>query len=298
MKRIVKALVVAVCICAIIIPIKDEYECKLLVNASYGLPALIRQGEVDNLYLGSSMFRQGIDIFEANKHGGINYILSYNGNQPVMEEWILKYLISNKVTIGKLYVDMYVYTAYSEPQISDEKIFMEVGVNEKWQLYQLIPDAGIEKLLRVFVTANNETLLTWPIQSYLVNQRFEQGGNITETQGVTKEQIQQLTVPQINKKMNSEQVSAIEEIIQIAKENNIEIVFIETPKYISVAENLEYQEAMEEYEKILQQNAVSYLLAEEVWDEEMKETENFIDLLHLSSTGRQKFSKKIFEFLP
>jgi len=297
MNRVVKALVVAVSICVVIVPIKDEYESRLLLYASYGLPALIRQGEVDNLYLGSSMFRQGIDILEMNEHGGANYVLAYNGNQPVTEEWILKYLIENGVSISTLYVDMYVYTAYSEPQMSDEKIFMEVGLNEKWQLYQLMPDAGIEEFFRIFVTANNETLLTWPILSNIVEQRFKQGGNITETQGITTEQIQQLTVPQINKEINLDQMHAIEGIIRIAQENNIEVIFIETPKYISVAENLEYQKAMEEYENILKQRGISYILAKDIWNEEMKDASYFIDLLHLSSNGRKKFTKKLLDHL-
>ncbi len=297
MNRVVKALVVAVSICIVIVPIKDEYESRLLLYASYGLPALIRQGEVDNLYLGSSMFRQGIDILEMNERGDANYVLAYNGNQPVTEEWILRYLIENGVSIGTLYVDMYVYTAYSEPQISDEKIFMEVGLNEKWQLYQLMPDAGIEEFFRIFVTANNETLLTWPILSNIVEQRFKQGGSITETQGITTEQIQQLAVPQINKEINLDQMHAIEEIIKIAQENNIEVVFIETPKYTSVAENLEYQKAMQEYENILKQRGISYILAKDIWNEEMKDASYFIDLLHLSSSGKKKFTKKLLDYL-
>lgn len=297
MNRLIKVFTATIGICVIIVLLKDEYERNLLNYANYGLPSLVRQENVDNLYLGSSMFRQGIDISEANSHGGLNYVLAYNGNQPITEEWILKYLIQNEVSIDTLYVDMYVYSAYSEPQISDEKLFMEVGLSEKRQLYNLMQDVGIEEFLRIFVTANNETLLTWPIQSKLINQRFSQGGNVAETQGLTIEQMQQLTVPEINEEMNSEQVKAIKGIVDVAKQNNIEVIFIETPKYISVMENSEYQRAMKEYEDMMRQENVAYILARDVWNEEFEDAGNFIDLLHLSSQGRRKFTESLLDYL-
>lgn len=284
-------------ICLMIILLKDVYEKNLLNHANYGLPALISRGEVNNLFVGSSMFRQGIDIIEADKWEETNYVLAYNGNQPITEEWMLKYLIQKGVSVDTLYVDMYVYSAYSKSQISDEKLFMEVGIREKRQLWQLISDAGIEEFLRIFVTANNEALLTWPIHSGLVNQRFMQGGNIAETQGQSAEQLQQLEIPQINEEMNLEQKKAIEGIIEIAKENDIKVIFVETPKYVSVTESAAYQKALAEYENILKRENVTYILAEDVWDEEMKDAGNFIDLLHLSSKGRRDFTKKLLDCL-
>lgn len=297
MKKIIRIIIITVGICIFIALFKDEFEKNLLKDANYGIPALIEQGKVDKLFLGSSMFRQGIDVKELSEMGDFDYILTYNGNQPVTEEWILRYLIQNGVSIDMLYLDMYAYSAYSEPQISDEKFFMEVGLAEKWQLWKLIPDAGLEKFLRIFVTGNNETLLTWPIQSKLVNQRFIQGGNIAETQGLTTEQIQQLIVPDINEEMNSEQKRSIENIIEVAGQNDIKLIFVETPKYTTVMENADYQRAMTVYEEVLKQNNITYILAKDVWDEELEDTDNFIDLIHLSSKGRQKYTKELLNFI-
>ena len=86
-----------------IILLKNQYSSLLLQNASYGMPALIKRQNVENLFLGSSMFRQGIDILELNAaFPDKNYILAYNGNQPVTEYLELKNLLENDVKIKNL----------------------------------------------------------------------------------------------------------------------------------------------------------------------------------------------------
>ena len=107
MKRYIKWLLSIWVLCFIIILIKNEYSYKLLENANYGMPALIEKGKVKNLYIGSSMFRQGIDIMTLEENGEDNYVLAYNGNQPVLEYYQLRNLIENNVQIENLYVDMY-----------------------------------------------------------------------------------------------------------------------------------------------------------------------------------------------
>ena len=69
--------------------IKNEY-ARLLPVSSYGMQAAIRKKSIDHLFIGSSMFRQGlsIDVLEEELEGNV-YILSYNGNQPAfMAFWI------------------------------------------------------------------------------------------------------------------------------------------------------------------------------------------------------------------
>ena len=88
------------------------------------MPALIKQEEVDHLFIGSSMFRQGLDIdaLEENLDGSV-YVLSYNGNQPVFMAKELEYLIDHGVKIKNLYIDFYAYTLTAVPWISDTKCF-------------------------------------------------------------------------------------------------------------------------------------------------------------------------------
>ena len=93
MKRVLKTIVVAFAIALALIFIKNEY-ARCLPASTYGMQAAIRKGSTDNLFIGSSMFRQGldIDVLEAELPGS-SYILSYNGNQPALMALELQYML-------------------------------------------------------------------------------------------------------------------------------------------------------------------------------------------------------------
>lgn len=177
MKKYIKCIVNVFIIGIIILIIKNEFSPMLLLSANYGMPALIKTGEVDNLYIGSSMFRQGIDIMVLDENGERNYILAYNGNQPVLEYYQLKNLLDNNLKIENLYVDMYVYSAWAQPKISDEKMLMEFGIKDKWSLYKLISNGENAKTFwQMFVTGNNELLATWIFSNKIIDGNFSRGG--------------------------------------------------------------------------------------------------------------------------
>ena len=78
MKRVLKTVIVASVIALALILAKNEY-ARLLPASTYGIQAAIRKECVDNLFIGSSMFRQGLDIdVLEEKLPGSSYILSYN----------------------------------------------------------------------------------------------------------------------------------------------------------------------------------------------------------------------------
>ena len=83
MKKILTTVAAVLVAVALLILLKNQYG-SVFAGSTYGMPALLKQGEVDHLFIGSSMFRQGLDIdaLEENLDGSV-YILSYNGNQPV-----------------------------------------------------------------------------------------------------------------------------------------------------------------------------------------------------------------------
>jgi len=121
MKKIMCIIAISLIIVSIIILSKNEYGRKLYKNANFGIEALIKKGEIENLFIGSSMFRQGLDIYALEKTIGFDsYILAYSGNQPAFELLELEYLLKNGVKIKNLYMDMYVYTLYANPNINDK----------------------------------------------------------------------------------------------------------------------------------------------------------------------------------
>ena len=99
MKKILTTVVAVLVAVALVIVLKNQYG-SIFAGKTYGMPALIEQGEVDHLFIGSSMFRQGLDIesLEDNLDGSV-YILSYNGNQPVFMAKELEYLLKNGLQV-------------------------------------------------------------------------------------------------------------------------------------------------------------------------------------------------------
>lgn len=99
MKRVLKTVAVAFIIALILILIKNEY-ARCLPASTYGMQAAIRKERVDNLFIGSSMFRQGldIDVLEAELPGS-SYILSYNGNQPALMALELQYMLEQGLQV-------------------------------------------------------------------------------------------------------------------------------------------------------------------------------------------------------
>lgn len=307
--RLLKWIGITVAVCVLILFIKNEYTYLLLQDANYGIPALIKQGSVDNLYLGSSMFRQGLDIEMLNENGESNYILSYNGNQPYLEYIILKKLIDNGVQIKNLYVDMYAYSAIAEPDLSDEKIFLELSLSEKWTLFEtlcLSPNykslsSRIKMLWQMFVTSNNDTLLTWPISSSIINSQFLSGGSLGFSEGM-KDDTEYVLPDKINDgienegTLNSFQMTELDKLVTLAKQKDINICFVETPKTPLARGNMIYINSMKEFTSFCLDRNVSTILMCEDDIINKYDISYFADVLHLSTKGRIEFSQYLLNY--
>lgn len=295
-------------VCVVLLYVKNQYAHILLQDATYGIPPIVKNGVVENLYIGSSMFRQGLDIKTLNDNDHEDsYILAYNGNQPASEYYQLKYLLEHDVQIQNLYIDMYVYSAWENPEISDEKIFFEVDLNEKLNLWNLVreySDSPHEMWWRMFVTGNNELLLTWPFIQPILNSQFENGGTLSETEAVSFEVLSNSPIITLEGTMNQIQREYIKKLIELAEENSINIVFIETPKFETVTLNSSYINAMQEYIKVLDNKHVPYIISNtlaeqivvnplEIYEFDCSNADYYIDTIHLSSLGRRTFSKMI-----
>lgn len=287
---------------------KSEFTPQLLEDATYGMPALIKRGYIDNLYIGSSMFRQGLDIETLDRDGESHYVLGYNGNQPIMEYYELNKLLSEGLRIKNLYIDMYAYSAWKEPAIEDEKIFMEMGFIDKVNMINLLGRDRIDfgSFWRMFVTGNNELLLFWPINYPLINSQFKNGGSLVKTESADQATLDSYSNVLIEDKMNLLQKESIKKIISLAKEENINLIFVETPKYYTTCMDSSYQNAMKEYIDFLETQGVNCYVecntasnnnSDEscimVYDYEVSNATYFSDLLHLSYNGRVRFSKSL-----
>lgn len=332
MKKIVKVVTIAVAIALVLIAIKNEYARFLMQDASYGMPAVIAEDreyrdDVDDqgvtLFIGSSMFRQGLDIYSLEQGLDVrNYILSYNGNDPALEYLELEYLIDNDVRIAHLYMDMYTGSMLKSPWVSDDLIFLQTDTEFKLKVWNNIKaDAGFSDFWEMFVSSGNDLLLSWPVYNTVASSVFYRGGNISQTASINGEF--QANTSDDNKsfltepiedlvpsdEFNDEQISYIRKIIELCKDNEIELTFIETPKYISYGISREYMARIYKFALILEEENTQYYLSSASKAvmpvnadlSHMKGTVNFdsynradfIDYIHLSPSGRTTYTKEL-----
>ena len=300
MKRLLKTISLAFLILIMLLFVKNNYSFMLLNNASYGSTNIINKGEINNLFIGSSMFRQGIDIKTLEDNEEDNYILSYNGNSPYLEYYELLNLLDNNVKINNLYVDMYVYVMYQEPKISDEKMLLEFDFKQKKEILSKIGN-GFSLLYETYVTSNNEFIITYPINSQIVNNTFYKGGSLLMPSGESSEVLDNSYVYDLTGDMNSIQVEYLIKLIKLAKDNNINVTFIETPKYATVKNNESYLEAMEKYKDILDDLDVKYIVnsieANNTYSFLNDNPEYYFDNIHLSYKGRVAFTNVLLDYI-
>ena len=301
MKKIVTTVVAVLAAVALVIVLKNQYG-SVFAGKTYGMPAVIKQGEVDHLFIGSSMFRQGLDIdaLEENLDGSV-YILSYNGNQPIFMAKELEYLLENGLQIENLYIDFYAYTLTAVPWISDTKMFLDTDLSFKmdaWKTMAAHSDVGLKDFYEMFVTANNEQILMYPINNVIVSSQFRNGGSLLSLAGKTEEHLATLDLG-VRDGLFESQIAGYDRIVELAKEYDINLLFIETPKYEKLLTDTRegcYTDLLNEMIAWAKASGAEYLLAENFEFDHAKGS-NFQDLIHLSAEGRTDYCKKLAEYV-
>ena len=301
MKRILLTIGGALLAAFLLVVLKNEY-ARLLPVSTYGMQAAIEREETENLFIGSSMFRQGlsIDVLEEELPGS-SYILSYNGNQPALMAMELAYMLEEGLEVKNLYIDLYPYTAAADPWISDTKILLDTDLDFKIQAWSLMAEnsgASFSDFFEFFVTANNEQLLTYPINNALVSSQFRNGGTLLQQEGSTREELYALGMLGSRNGLHEAQMEGYGKIAALAEEYGLNLYFLETPKYERMYADPDYMElyqlCLEEVQRLKAEwngsGSFEVLCAEDL-DFDSSDAGNFQDLIHLSSAGRTEYTR-------
>lgn len=301
MKRILLTIGGALLAAFLLVILKNEY-ARLLPVSTYGIQAAIEREETENLFIGSSMFRQGlsIDVLEEELPGS-SYILSYNGNQPALMAMELAYMLEEGLEVKNLYIDLYPYTAAADPWISDTKILLDTDLDFKIQAWRLMAEnsgASFSDFFEFFVTANNEQLLTYPINNALVSSQFRNGGTLLQQEGSTREELYALGMLGSRNGLHEAQMEGYGKIAALAEEYGLNLYFLETPKYERMYADPDYMElyqlCLEEVQRLKAEwngsGSFEVLCAEDL-DFDSSDAGNFRDLIHLSSAGRTEYTR-------
>lgn len=301
MKRILLTIGGALLAAFLLVVLKNEY-ARLLPVSTYGMQAAIEREETENLFIGSSMFRQGlsIDVLEEELPGS-SYILSYNGNQPALMAMELAYMLEEGLEVKNLYIDLYPYTAAADPWISDTKILLDTDLDFKIQAWRLMAEnsgASFSDFFEFFVTANNEQLLTYPLNNALVSSQFRNGGTLLQQEGSTREELYALGMLGSRNGLHEAQMEGYGKIAALAEEYGLNLYFLETPKYERMYADPDYMElyqlCLEEVQRLKAEwngsGSFEVLCAEDL-DFDSSDAGNFRDLIHLSSAGRTEYTQ-------
>ena len=276
----------AVCFCGI-----KNFIGYRFPNTSNGMQAAIGQKKIDSLFLGSSLFRQGIDIMTLEEGlEGNSFVMSYNGNQPVQMKEELEMLLRNDVEISNLYVDLYVYSSALRPAISDTRLIWDMDMKGKvavfWDMVTY-SEAGFSEFVDFFITSNNKYMVCYPMFQMVSKNEFYKGGNLRETLGSTKEVLDSLGTPGDREGIDETQKDALQEIMEICEREGIRLCFVEIPKYKTLAEADYYVRLHNELEDTVK--SVEYVSAKESGFDNTN-PEYYQDLFHLSAKGRREYT--------
>ena len=301
MKKILATVAAVLVAVALVIVLKNQYG-SIFAGNTYGMPALLEQEKIDHLFIGSSMFRQGLDIdaLEENLDGSV-YILSYNGNQPVFMAKELEYLLGQGLKIENLYIDFYAYTLTAVPWISDTKMFLDTDLAFKldaWKTMAENNEVGLKDFYEMFVTANNEQIFMYPINNAIVSSQFRNGGSLLYMAGQTKDHLDSLDLG-VREGLFESQLAGYDRIAELAKEYDINLLFIETPKYEKLLTDTRegcYMDLLKEMIAWAEKVNAPFLLAES-FDFDHTDGANFQDLIHLSGQGRKAYCEMLSQHI-
>ena len=311
MKRVISILDAAILITCCLTITKRTLTPVLMRNSNFGITPLELQG-TDILFIGSSLFRQGLDTGDLNISGKRTYQLSYNGFQPFAEYLTLKRVLE-QTDIELLVIDMYPKTITEEPGISDTRLFQDQSFTFIYDLFSQMHqygDADYYDLFEMIVQSNNEIFFTWPLSYPLINKRYCRGSKIGESAGAAPEHLNSMEIDfGDDPEPNSIQTDALDNIIGLCSERDIEVVFLETPKYIKTYDDASYSDMMQSYLDFLKDKEVRVILSDytaskcpafsdvEVYKFASSDAGLFSDLIHISSDGRKVFTQTLLPLL-
>ena len=308
-----KAFILALIFSIGLISVKNVYSCELNKNIQRGLSGALRMHEVDGLYAGSSMFR-GLDFYILEEKTDRVFLVQYGGSDPVMNSLILENLIERGLVIKHFYVDMYAWAAAKDPWPSDSILFFEAPFNMKlkiWDAMKQNKDADlVSAAWEMFMQSGNDMFVFWPIYSRIAANSYHKGGSLKSYFDVKPSPSGRKAIfpdiPEENFDMgvNPAQRNAIIKIINLCRENNINLTFIETPKYLATHNSKKYQTVMKEYLDIMNEHNTNCIMSSYTlqkihaeksdnitsYDFELDNMDYYSDYVHLTPAGSVAFT--------
>ena len=304
-KKIIVTILIVVCVFFAVVLCKNYFSYKI-PNSSMGVRAAISNGKTDTLFIGSSAYRKGIDmarvVSELDKD---SFMLTYNGNEPFNMYVELKEILAENQDIERIVFDFNPSMADRGADLSDKRLLWDISMSGKIELWNEIKkeaDTGFFDFYDYWVLSNNDYMLSYPISYPMISKRYSYGGGSAndETPAKTKEELDAMEIIE-NPGVNSLQKRSYEEIVRLCSEKGIEVIFLECPRYVTMENNICYQNKLQEMTEIIENISdvntnVRIITAVELGMDNSN-SDFYSDLTHMSAKGKQEYTSRIIELL-
>jgi len=299
-KKIITTALIALIIFAGIIVFKNACSY-MLPNDSMGVRSVITQNHIDTLFVGSSAYRKGVDMYMIeDKLPGNSFMLTYNGNQPFNVAIELDEILKAGTDIDRLVVDFNPSMADRGADLSDKRLLWDISMEGKERLWSELSKregASLFTWYDYWVSSNIDYMFTYPIAKPVISARYYRGGSASTeaAKGLTKAELDELEIIE-NPGIDKLQSESIDRIISTCNENGIELIFLESPRYITMAENENYKAKSQELKAQIEAAGIRVIRGNDLGFDNSN-PEYYADLTHMSGEGGKKLTESIIEAL-
>lgn len=300
-KKTIITILSAFLVFLLIVALKNLFSQKI-PNDTTGVQAVIRRKNIDYLFLGSSSFRKGVNmkLLEDRLPGENVFMLTYNGNQPMNVYVELNEIINAGTDIGTLVYEIEPGMIDRGADLSDKRLLFDIGIESKltiWRYLREREDADFFMFFDYWVSSNMDYLFTYPISKKAVSGRYYLGGNDGTDVSLpkTKEELEKLPIkeePGIDKL----QLDSLLSIMELCKNNDVELIFIEPPKYITMYNDKNFCDKHDMMIKLLDENNATYYTGDDLGFDNTR-AEYYSDLSHMSEEGMNELTEDIINVL-
>lgn len=302
-KSIAFVLVVTACLSALV-AMKYCFSDRLAPQ-TLGLGGLLREKEVDFLFIGSSHTRQSYDVQLLERHTGKSaYLVSYNGLGPFLMEPLIRFVAENdRVRIKTYVLEVRVFGILHPPALQDTRLFFDAPRTLKHRILRLawndIPGFDLYSLYELVVVSNNDLILTAPVSNPLISRGSYKGGYLKrERRALRPDEFDNLKSPMPGidaVRPDPRQLASLRNIFQYVKERNLEVVFVETPMPAPVEEDPGTILNKRYVGDLIRNEGFVYVDGAVGFD--TRNPSLFVDNNHLSRTGREVFTERMADLL-
>ncbi|MES2778089.1 MAG: hypothetical protein V4722_28195 [Bacteroidota bacterium] len=271
-------------------------------SGTTGYAGFSKEGDVDYLFIGSSQTRQSLNPQILEDSLGKSYIIAYNGNSFFYIDFIISSILKNSHNVKKIIVEAYPYRAFQKTTLADPRLFNDLNFRDKiefikrsgsiltlWDKYDLVMLEG------------NESISTYPLLNGFNNSLSYKGGYVGKYVSAVDEKKFWSFKPPISDTvtftgLEEKQLDALMHIISQLEAHHIELVFLEPPVPAQIRLSRIFMLARDSLKQFILQENKPY------WDVDDYKFDNrnslfFHDPVHLSSEGRDDYTKKIIRFV-